>query len=149
MRADLDSAFFTCRGYLRHLADTQRETASIVLVSSTAGLFGEAGHADYAAAKSAMAYGLTLTLKNEIVTLAPRGRVNCVCPGWTDTPMTADGLGNPALVQRVLSTMPLKKIATAEDVARAIVFLSSDAMSGHLTGSILPIAGGMEGRRLD
>jgi 3-oxoacyl-[acyl-carrier protein] reductase len=56
MAADLDSAFFTCRAFLRHLADQPRQAASIVLVASTAALFGEAGHADYAAAKAAMAW---------------------------------------------------------------------------------------------
>jgi len=147
--ADLTSAFLTCRGYMRHLAARPREAASIVLVSSTAGIFGEAGHADYAAAKSAMTRGLTLSIKNEIVALAPRGRVNCICPGWTSTPMAAGGLKDAELVKRVLSTMPLKKVATPEDVAAAIVFFSSDALAGHLTGTILPIAGGMEGRRLD
>jgi len=147
--ANLTSAFLTCRGFMRHLAEQPRESASIVLVSSTAGIFGEAGHTDYAAAKSAMAHGMTLSLKNEIIQLTPRGRVNCVCPGWTDTPMAAEGLMDDALVQRVLSTMPLKKIATPEDVAAAIVFFSSDTLAGHLSGTILPIAGGMEGRRLD
>ena len=44
--------------------------------------------------------------------------------------------------------MALEKIATAEDVANAIVFFSSSALAGHLSGSILPIAGGMEGRWL-
>ena len=51
-----------------------------VLVGSTAAVFGEAGHADYAAAKAGMTYGLARSLKNEICRLAPRGRVNVVCP---------------------------------------------------------------------
>lgn len=147
--ADLTSAFLTCRAFFRHLRDQPREEASIVLISSTAGLFGEAGHTDYAAAKSAMAHGLTLSLKNEIIQLAPRGRVNCVCPGWTRTPMAEPGLRDQAHVERVLSTAALKKVATADDIAAAIVFFLSSKLSGHVTGSILPIAGGMEGRRLD
>jgi len=146
--ADLNSAFFTCRAFLRHLADEPRESAAIVLVGSTAGLFGEAGHADYAAAKAAMVYGLTLTLKNEIVRLAPRGRVNCVCPGWVRTPMAAYGLSDPALMRRVQATMALQKVAEPHDVAAAIVFLASERLSGHISGTILPIAGGMEGRLL-
>ncbi len=146
--ADLTSAFLTCRGFLQHLASDKRESASIVLVASTAAIFGEAGHADYAAAKAAMAYGLTLSLKNEIVRLAPRGRVNCVCPGWTRTPMAAYALGDPNAVQRVQATMALQKIAEPQDVAAAITFLASDRLAGHLSGTILPIAGGMEGRLL-
>ena len=54
---------------------------AIVLVGSTAGKFGEAGHADYAASKSAMTGGMMLSLKNEIVKLAPMGRINTVAPG--------------------------------------------------------------------
>ena len=146
--ADLTSAFLTCRAFLRHLAEVPRESGAIVLVGSTAAIFGEADHADYAAAKAGMVYGLTLTLKNEIVRLAPRGRVNCVCPGWTDTPMAAKCVGDPAAVARVTATMPVRKIATPEDMAAAIVFLCSDRLAGHLSGTILPVAGGMEGRLL-
>jgi 3-oxoacyl-[acyl-carrier protein] reductase len=148
LEADLDSAFLTCRGFMRHLADRPRDDASIVLVGSTAAIFGEAGHSDYAAAKAAMVYGLTRSLKNEIAALAPRGRVNAVCPGWTDTPMAAEGLGDPNLVRRVFATMPLRKVASPADVARAIVFLSSSTLAGHVSGAILPVAGGMEGRVL-
>jgi 3-oxoacyl-[acyl-carrier protein] reductase len=146
--ADLTSAFLTCRAFLRHLASAPRERASIVLVGSTAALFGEEGHADYSAAKAAMAYGLTLSLKNEIVRLAPRGRVNCVCPGWVETPMSEEVLIDPAAVARLTATMALRKVATPEEVAAAIVFLTSDRLAGHLSGTILPVAGGMEGRLL-
>jgi 3-oxoacyl-[acyl-carrier protein] reductase len=148
MDADLTGAFLTCRGFLRHLKDSPREEASMVFVASTAALFGEENHTDYSAAKAAMAYGMTRSLKNEIVRLAPRGRVNCVCPGWVMTPMAAESMADEAAVDRVTATMALRKIATPEDVARAIVFLSSSRLSGHLSGTILPIAGGMEGRWL-
>ena len=148
MAADLDSAFFTCRAFLRHFADQRRDAASIVLIGSTAAIFGEADHADYSAAKAAMTYGLTCTLKNEIVRLAPRGRVNAVCPGWTRTPMAEYGLRDATAVRRVHSTMALRKVAEAEDVAAAIVFLASDRLAGHLSGTVLPVAGGMEGRLL-
>ncbi|MHC5002566.1 MAG: SDR family NAD(P)-dependent oxidoreductase [Planctomycetota bacterium] len=148
MDTNLTSAFICCRAFLRHLAEAPREAASIVLVASTAALFGEAEHADYSASKAAMTYGLTRSLKNEIVRLAPRGRVNCVCPGWTDTPMASSGTSDPTAMARVFATMPLRKIATPEDVASAIVWLSSDALAGHVSGAILPLAGGMEGRLL-
>ena len=147
--ANLTSAFLTCRGFMKHLAEVPRESASIVLVSSTAGIFGEAGHTDYAAAKAAMAHGMTLSLKNEIIRLAPRGRVNCVCPGWTDTPMAARGMDDPELMAKVFSTMPLKKVGQPEDVASLIAFYSSEKLAGHLSGSIHVIAGGMEGRMVD
>jgi 3-oxoacyl-[acyl-carrier protein] reductase len=145
---DLTSAFLVCRAFLRHLDASPREAASLVLVGSTAALFGEADHADYSAAKAGMTHGLTLSLKNEIVRLAPRGRVNCVCPGWTDTPMAAGHADDPAAVSWATATMPLAKIATPEDVAGAVVFLASDRLAGHISGAMLPVAGGMEGRRL-
>lgn len=56
--------------------------ANVVIVGSTAGKFGEAMHADYAASKSALMYGFLRSLKNEIVQIAPRGRANCVAPGY-------------------------------------------------------------------
>ena len=148
MDADLTGAFLSCRGFLRHIADASRDDASIVLVASTAALFGEENHTDYAAAKAAMAYGMTRSLKNEIVRIAPRGRVNCVCPGWVDTPMAAASMEDPTAIPRVTATMALRKIAQPEDVARAIVFLTSPLLAGHLSGTIMPIAGGMEGRWL-
>src|SRR5438128_12306346 len=66
--ANLTATFLTARGFLRRLDD---RPGSLVLVGSTAGLFGEAGHADYAAAKSALLYGLLLSLKNEVVRRQP------------------------------------------------------------------------------
>lgn len=148
MDTDLTGAFLSCRGFFRHLTDVPRDEASIVLVASTAALFGEENHGDYSAAKAAMAYGMTRTLKNEIVRIAARGRVNCVCPGWVDTPMAAASMEDPTAIPRVTATMSLRKIARPEDVARAIVFLTSAELAGHLSGTIMPIAGGMEGRWL-
>jgi 3-oxoacyl-[acyl-carrier protein] reductase len=148
MRANLDSVFFCCRAFLQHLKNDPREAANIILIGSTAAIFGEANLADYATTKSAMAFGLTLSLKNEIVELAPRGRVNCICPGWTDTPMANEVSKDASIMNRVYATMPLRKIATPEDIAAAIVFFASDTLSGHISGAALPIAGGMEGRLL-
>ena len=144
--SNLDSVFLTCRSFLRHVATTG--TGNIVIVSSTAGLFGEAGHADYAAAKAALIDGLAKSLKNEIVRVAPRGRVNVVCPGWTRTEMAREALEDPTLEPRVTRTMALAKIGTPQDVARVIVSLASDEISGHVTGQVITIAGGMEGRVL-
>jgi len=148
MQIDLDAVFFCIRGFLKQLKKYPGDYANIVIIGSTAAIFGEAGHADYSAAKAAITYGLTRSLKNEIVRIAKRGRVNAVCPGWTVTPMAEDALKDKKLVKRVLKTIPLRKVATPEDVAHAIVFLASDKASGHISGEIITVAGGMEGRVL-
>ena len=146
MSANLTVTFLTARGFLRQVE--QRGHGSLVLVGSTAGVFGEAGHADYAAAKSAIVGGLLLSLKNEVVRIAPRARVNAVCPGWTVSPMTRAELDDPELVRRVTATIPLRKVARPEDVAAQVVVLASDEVSGHVTGQMILVAGGMEGRLL-
>jgi 3-oxoacyl-[acyl-carrier protein] reductase len=144
LRANLAATFLTARGFLREVERAGH--GSLILVGSTAGLFGEAGHADYAAAKSGILGGLLLSLKNEVVRIAPRARVNAVAPGWTASPMTRRSLDDPGLVGRVTRTMPLRKVATAEDVAAQVVVLASDLLSGHVTGQVVTVAGGMEGR---
>jgi 3-oxoacyl-[acyl-carrier protein] reductase len=145
LRQNLTATFLTARGFLRETARTGH--GSLVLVGSTAGIFGEAGHADYAAAKSAIVGGLLLSLKNEIVRVAPRGRVNAVAPGWTESPMTR-GHVDSARVAAITRTMPLRKVAQPEDVAAQVVILASDRLSGHVSGQVVVVAGGMEGRVL-
>jgi 3-oxoacyl-[acyl-carrier protein] reductase len=139
--ANLTSTFLTARGFLRQLEGD----GALVLVGSTAGIFGEAGHADYAAAKSAVLGGLLLSLKNEVVRRAPRARVNAVAPGWTESEMTR-GHVSEEQVRRVSRTMALRKVAQPEDVARQVVVLASPELSGHVTGQVVTVAGGMEGR---
>lgn len=121
--------------------------ASLGFIGSTAGRFGERGHAEYAAAKAGLR-GLVRTLKNEIVQLDPYGRVNLVEPGWTVTHMTRAELETPGAVARVVRTMPVRQLARAADVARAVVVLASPVASRHVSGEILTVAGGMEGRVL-
>jgi 3-oxoacyl-[acyl-carrier protein] reductase len=145
---DLTSVFLCMREFFRGIVRHQLTDPAAVLVGSTAAIFGEAGHADYAAAKAGLTYGLARTLKNEICRLAPRGRVNVVCPGWTVTPMTQRLASDPERVRRVLQTIPMRKIARAHDVAMAIVYLASSLLSGHVSGQVLPVSGGMEGRVL-
>ena len=140
---NLTATFLTARAFLREVARTGH--GSLVLVGSTAGRFGEAGHADYAAAKSALQGGLLLSLKNEVARVAPRARVNAVAPGWTESPMTR-GHVDEAAVRRISRTMALRKVAQPEDIAAQVVALSSDVLSGHISGELVTVAGGMEGR---
>jgi 3-oxoacyl-[acyl-carrier protein] reductase len=148
----LTSTFLTVREFLRLVA--RQKQGNVVLVGSTAAIFGEAGHADYASGKAAIAYGMTRSLKNELGRLAPHtrdycgGRINCICPGWTVVPRLATKLGDQRTIRRVTATMALPQLARPEDIANAAVFLSSDHLARHITGQTLTIAGGMEGRVL-
>lgn len=148
LAVDLTSVFLCAREFFRGIVRRQLQTPAVILIGSTAGLFGEAGHADYATAKAGLTYGLARTLKNEICRLAPRGRVNVVCPGWTLTPMVDRFTAQPDKVRRVLQTIPLRKVARPADVAAAVVYLASARLAGHITGQVLSVAGGMEGRVL-
>ena len=132
LRANLDSTFHCTRIAAREVTDGGR----IVLVSSTAGQRGEAFHADYAASKGAM---ISLA-KSVAVELAPRGvTVNCVAPGWIDTEMTAAPIA--AGRERIAASIPIGRIATAQDVAGPIVFLCS-SLARHVTGEVLNVNGG-------
>jgi 3-oxoacyl-[acyl-carrier protein] reductase len=133
MSANLDSIFYCTRAAANALSDGGR----IVLISSTAGQRGEAGHADYAASKGAI---IAFT-KGVAVELAPRDiTVNCVAPGWVDTEMAAqpyEGEGR----RRIEATIPLSRVASADDVAGPVVFLCSD-LARHVTGEVLNVNGG-------
>ncbi len=144
---NLRAAFLCSKQFLRNLVTFPKEFASIVFIGSTAGVFGEAGHVDYAVSKAGL-HGLMLSLKNEISNITSRGRVNIVAPGWTITPMTEKSLENHEGVRTALQTMPLRKIARPDDIAQTVVFLSSDRLAGHISGQIITVAGGMEGRKL-
>jgi 3-oxoacyl-[acyl-carrier protein] reductase len=139
--ANLTATFLTARGFLGQLEGD----GALIVVGSTAGIVGEAGHADYAAAKSAILGGLLLSLKNEAVRKSPLARVNAVAPGWTESPMTR-GHVSEEQVRRISRTMALRKVAQPEDVANQVVLLASPALSGHVTGQVVTVAGGMEGR---
>lgn len=133
MEANLTSIFHTVRLAARDVADGGR----IVLVSSTAGQRGEAYHADYAASKGAL---ISLT-KSVAIELAPRNvTVNCVAPGWIDTEMVAGALAGEGRT-RAEAGIPLRRVASAEDVAGPIVFLCSH-LARHVTGEILNVNGG-------
>jgi len=127
-RANLDSVVYVCRAAIPHLS----KGGTLVLVSSTAGQRGEAFHADYAATKGAV---IALT-KALAVELAPHLTVNCVAPGWVDTEMA-----RPALSDAIPKTIPLGRVASADDIAGPIVFLCSP-LARHITGEILNVNGG-------
>jgi len=141
---NLTVAFLTARSFLGHAATTGR--GSLVFIGSTAGIFGESGHADYAAAKAALCGGFLLSLKNEAARIGDGVRVNAVAPGWTITRKRAEAGVDPAHVERATSTMARKQLASPADVAAQVLVLASDQLSAHQTGQVVVVAGGMEGR---
>lgn len=132
MAANLDAVFHSTRAALGLMGPGGR----VVLVASTAGQRGEAGHADYAASKGAI---IALT-KSLAVEYAPDILVNCVAPGWVDTDMAAPAFGGGEK-DRIARTIPLRRIPTAEQIAGPIVFLCSD-LASHVTGEVLNVNGG-------
>jgi 3-oxoacyl-[acyl-carrier protein] reductase len=109
----------------------------IVNVSSVVARLGNAGQANYAAAKAGIE-GLSRTLAREF---ASRNiTVNCVAPGFIDTAMTR-ALSEEART-RLLDLVPMKRLGTPEDVAEGVLFLLSDSAS-YVTGTTLYINGGM------
>jgi 3-oxoacyl-[acyl-carrier protein] reductase len=134
---NLDSVF----GLVKHAVAKMKKQARgghIVLVSSTAGQRGEAFHCDYAATKGAvisMVKGLSTELAGDGI------RVNCVAPGWVATDMAAPALDDPATRDKVLDTIPLRRVATPDEIAAPILFLCSEH-AGFITGEILNVNGG-------
>ncbi len=138
---------WTVRAFMGTLARTgprEGSGASLVIIGSTAGRFGEAFHADYAMCKSAFV-GMMHSVKNELVHLDPYARINLVEPGWTVTHMARESLGVPGAIAKICQTMPLRQLARASDIARMSAFLCSDA-ARHISGQTMTVAGGMEGR---
>ena len=132
IRTNLDAVFLACRAAL----GLMRGAGRMVIVGSTAGQRGEAGHADYAATKGAV---MSL-VKSLAIECAPGINVNCVAPGWVDTDMTAsawEGNGRATIA----ATIPLQRVATAQDIAGPILFLLSD-LARHITGEVLNVNGG-------
>jgi len=115
----------------------EARSGRIINISSTAGQRGEALHSHYAATKGAL-ISLTKSLATE---LAPFGiLVNCVAPGWTATDMTREDLLGPRR-EEILRAIPLGRVATAEEIAGAVLFLCSH-LATFVTGEVVNVNGG-------
>jgi 3-oxoacyl-[acyl-carrier protein] reductase len=112
------------------------DDGNIVNITSTSGQRGEALYSPYSASKGA----LISATKSWALELAPRVRVNSVAPGWVATEMTAAALDGAA-GRQVAATIPVGRVATAEEIAGPVLFLAS-RLARHVTGEILNVNGG-------
>lgn len=153
-RVNVRGCFLTIKHFLQAAIRAQNqnsgkelENLSIIVTGSECGKFGQAGHAEYASGKAGLQYGLVPTVKNEIVRVNSKARINAVAPGWVNTELIGERLDDPKeLYLESQGTVALRKIARPEDVARAVCFLASHRASGHMSGQVLSVDGGMEGR---
>jgi 3-oxoacyl-[acyl-carrier protein] reductase len=129
-RTNTFSSYYLAREFANATAE-----GVYIIIGSTAGQRGEPGHSHYAGSKGAV-QSMVYSLAQE---LAPAIRVNLVSPGWVRTPMSQEALD--AREAAIVSLVPLKRVAEADDVAEAALFLASD-VSRHLTGVDLCCSGG-------
>ena len=139
---NLDSVFSLVRYSVAQMKKQKQlstgEGGYIVLVSSTAGQRGEAFHADYAATKGAiisMVKGLSTELARDGI------HVNCVAPGWVATDMSEPALNDPKTREAILATIPMRRVATPEEIAMPILFLCTKH-AGFVTGEVFNVNGG-------
>ncbi|WP_297277961.1 3-oxoacyl-[acyl-carrier-protein] reductase [uncultured Brachyspira sp.] len=135
LSTNLSGAFYTSREAAKNMLRARK--GKIINISSVIGKMGNAGQANYAAAKAGL-IGITKSMAKEF---APRNiRVNAIAPGFIQTDMT-DALPEDT-VKGIMSITPLKKLGTPEDVANLVLFLASD-MSNYITGEVIAVDGGM------
>jgi 3-oxoacyl-[acyl-carrier protein] reductase len=133
---NLKGVYATCK--FAAAALKLNHSGCIITVSSTAGQRGEALHSHYAASKGGI-ISFTKSLASE---LGDYGiTVNSVAPGWVDTDMSAEPLHDKNGIEKILAAIPLRRVATAEDVAGPILFLASD-LARHITGEVINVNGG-------
>jgi 3-oxoacyl-[acyl-carrier protein] reductase len=116
----------------------KQRSGKIVIVSSTAGQRGEAGYSNYAASKG----GQISFVKSLAAELAEWNiRVNAVAPGWVETEMTEQALGDQQKRQEIARSIPTGSVASPEEIAAPIVFLCTD-WARQITGEVLNVNGG-------
>jgi NAD(P)-dependent dehydrogenase (short-subunit alcohol dehydrogenase family) len=132
---NLKGPYLVCRACLPHLQ--KADAATILNISSAVALQPLANRSAYAASKA----GLLALSKVLAMELAPKIRVNALCPGGVDTPMIRGTFTDDASIERVAARYALKRLGTAEEIAQAALFLTSTA-SSFVTGITLAADGG-------
>ncbi|KAG0651337.1 17-beta-hydroxysteroid dehydrogenase [Hyphodiscus hymeniophilus] len=155
-RINVEGTFLTARTWLRQIRDCaatvkegeRMENVSLIIVGSESGNFGERGNADYAAGKSAVQGGLMRSLTGDVARIWPGARVNAIAPGPVDTEQFKEECAkNPEqLYLDAQATTALKKPVPPENVAKAILFLASENWSGSVTGQVLNVDCGKQGK---
>ena len=136
VRVNLKSVYSVIHFAVPHMI--AQKGGRIVAISSTAGQRGEALHSHYGATKGAIisfVKGLSTELARHNIL------VNCVAPGWVDTDMSASVLRSKAGFKSAVAPIPLKRVATAEEVAGPILFAASD-LATFITGEVINVNGG-------
>ena len=135
INVNLKSVYNTCKALVRPMM--KLKGGKIINIASVIGLMGNAGQTNYAASKSGI-IGFTKSLAKE---LASRGVcVNCIAPGYINTPMT-EALSD-SVKDSIIASIPMKKIGNPVDIANAALFLAGP-FSNYITGQVLPVDGGM------
>src|SRR5574344_1370506 len=132
INTNLNSAYYVSKPVVKLMM--KQRSGAIINMASVVGLYGNAGQANYAAAKAGLV-GMTKSLAKE---LGARGiRVNAIAPGFIQTDMTKD-LGN---TDEYLKLIPLRRMGQAEDIAKAVKFLALD--TDYITGQAIQVDGGL------
>lgn len=131
----------SCFHWSKHIARpmTRARWGRIVNITSVSGIMGNAGQANYSAAKAGM-IGLTKTLAREFA--ARNVTVNAIAPGFIKTDMTTEFVNNPEVSAKILEAVPLKRFGESADVANLAAYLCSEE-AGYITGQVFSVDGGM------